>query len=68
MVLIRHEGGVKTRYGHLSSYARGLNAGTRVRRGDLIGHTGDSGNATAVHLHYEILINGKRRNPLTVGG
>ncbi len=66
-VLIRHRNDVKTRYAHLSSYARGLTAGTRVRRGDLIGYTGDTGNATAVHLHYEILVQGKRRDPLSVG-
>lgn len=66
-ILIRHKDSVKTRYAHLSSYARGLKPGTRVRRGDLIGHTGESGNATAIHLHYEVLVHGKRRNPLTIG-
>ena len=66
-ILIRHKDSVKTRYAHLSSYARGLTAGTRVRRGDLIGYTGESGNATAIHLHYEILVQGKRRDPLSVG-
>lgn len=67
-VLIRHNKNVKTRYAHLSSYARGLSVGDRVSRGALIGRTGDSGNATAVHLHYEILVNGRRRDPLSVGG
>ena len=66
-ILIRHKDSVKTRYAHLSSYAPGLKIGSRVRRGDLIGYTGDTGNATAVHLHYEVLVNGKRRDPLSVG-
>lgn len=66
-VLINHGGGVKTRYAHLSEYAPGLKPGMRVSMGQPIGRTGDTGNATAVHLHYEIIVNGKRHNPLTVG-
>lgn len=66
-ILIRHAGGVKTRYAHLSAYAPGLRTGDRVRAGEFIGHTGRTGNATAVHLHYEIIVDGKPRNPLTVG-
>lgn len=66
-VLIRHNGRVKTRYAHLSAYERGLRPGDRVRKGALIGYTGDSGNATAIHLHYEIIVNGRPRNPLTAG-
>ncbi|MEM8770711.1 MAG: M23 family metallopeptidase [Pseudomonadota bacterium] len=66
-VIIKHRDGVETRYGHLSSFKRGLRSGDRVRRGQTIGATGRSGNATAVHLHYEILIGGRPRDPLTVG-
>lgn len=67
-VLVDHGHGVKTRYAHLSSYADGLRPGMRVAKGDRLGRTGRTGNATAVHLHYEILIDGRRHNPLTVGG
>lgn len=67
-VLVDHGRGVKTRYAHLSSYADGLSPGRRVAKGDRLGLTGRTGNATAVHLHYEILIDGRRHNPLTVGG
>ena len=67
-ILIRHRDSVKTRYAHLSSYAPGLKSGSRVRGGELIGYTGDTGNATAVHLHYEVLVHGKRRDPLSIGG
>lgn len=66
-VLVDHGHGVKTRYAHLSGYAPGLKPGARVRLGQAIGRTGDTGNATAVHLHYEIIVNGKHRNPLTIG-
>lgn len=66
-IVIRHNRNLKTRYAHLSRYAAGLNPGDRVARGDYIGHTGSTGNATAVHLHYEIIANGRPRNPLTFG-
>lgn len=66
-ILIRHAGGVKTRYAHLSDYAQGMRPGVRVAKGQYIGATGRTGNATAVHLHYEIIVDGKRHNPLTVG-
>lgn len=64
MILIRHGGGVETRYGHLSAYSVG--AGQRVRAGDVIGETGRTGNASAVHLHYEIIVDGRAVNPLIV--
>ncbi len=66
-IVIRHNRNIKTRYAHLSSYGRNIREGARVRRGDPIGRTGDSGNATAVHLHYEFLIRGRPVNPLTFG-
>lgn len=67
-ILIRHTDRLQTRYAHLSRYASGLSVGDRVARGEMIGATGRSGNATAVHLHYEILIDGAPQNPLSVGG
>jgi len=66
-IVIRHNGRVSTRYAHLSSFAPGMSPGRRVRMGEAIGRTGASGNATAVHLHYEVLVNGKRRDPLSIG-
>ncbi len=63
-ILIRHANGVETRYAHLSSYAAGLKKGARVRAGAVIAKTGRTGNATAVHLHYEILNRGRAINPL----
>lgn len=66
-ITIRHNDRVKTRYAHLSAYEQGLRPGDRIATGTLIGYTGDSGNATAIHLHYEIIVGGQARNPLTVG-
>ncbi len=63
-VLIRHRNGVTTRYAHLSSFAPDVREGARVAAGAVIGQTGQSGNATAIHLHYEILVDGKAVNPL----
>lgn len=68
VIEIGHGNGVSTRYAHLSAFAPGLRRGDRVRAGEIIARTGDSGNATAVHLHYEIIIDGRPQNPLTVGG
>ncbi|MEM8935117.1 MAG: M23 family metallopeptidase, partial [Pseudomonadota bacterium] len=66
-ILIRHNERVQTRYAHLSAYAAGLKVGDRIWRGEIIGRTGESGNATAVHLHYEIIVDGAARDPLSVG-
>lgn len=67
IVVIRHGAGVETRYAHLSSFAPGLRKGARVSAGDVIGMTGRTGNATAVHLHYEVRIDGRTLDPLTHG-
>lgn len=66
MILINHGRGVKTRYAHLSSYSPGIRVGARVDAGEAIGLTGSTGNATAVHLHYEIIADGVAMNPLLV--
>jgi murein DD-endopeptidase MepM/ murein hydrolase activator NlpD len=50
----------------LSSVAPNLRAGLEVAAGEEIARTGRSGNATAVHLHYEILVDGRPRDPLRV--
>jgi murein DD-endopeptidase MepM/ murein hydrolase activator NlpD len=54
-VEIRHPNGFVTRYGHLSSFRRNVNVGTRVHQGDIIGYVGMTGLATGPHLHYEML-------------
>jgi murein DD-endopeptidase MepM/ murein hydrolase activator NlpD len=64
LIVIRHEFGLATRYGHLSSFR--VKPGDPVSRGDVIGLVGSSGRSTGAHLHYEILFNGKLINPLSL--
>lgn len=63
---IDHKNGYKTKYGHLSAIARGIRRGTRVSKGKFIARVGNTGISTGAHLHYEIHLNGKARNPATV--
>jgi murein DD-endopeptidase MepM/ murein hydrolase activator NlpD len=60
-VEIDHGFGYKTRYAHAGSIQ--VNRGQRVVRGDLLGEVGKTGLATAPHLHYEVLIDGRQVNP-----
>lgn len=64
-VVLRHGGTYSTLYAHLSSYKKGLRAGSTVQQGEVIGFIGRTGIATGPHLHYEFRINGVHRNPLT---
>jgi len=66
LVVLRHNGGVSTAYGHLSRFAGGLRHGSRVSQGDIIGYVGSTGLATGPHLHYEFRVDGVQRNPLSV--
>ncbi|MDN5753087.1 MAG: M23 family metallopeptidase [Nitrosospira sp.] len=66
VVFLQHQGGYSTVYGHLSTFAKGLRRGQRVRQGDIIGHVGATGMATGPHLHYEFRFNGVQRDPLRV--
>jgi len=59
---INHGYGYKTLYAHLSKYK--CRQGQRVKRGDIIGYVGSTGRSQAPHLHYEVLKNGERVNPL----
>lgn len=63
LIELRHVNGIRTRYGHLSAYARGLRVGQRVAQGETIGYVGSTGLSTGPHLHYEFLINGRPTNP-----
>lgn len=64
LVELRHPNGYGTRYAHLSRFASGIRAGTRISQGQVIGYVGRTGLATGPHLHYEFLVNGNQRNPI----
>ena len=67
MVRIKHDPykgkALQTRYAHLSSYC--VKVGQKVKEGELIGYSGVTGNVFGAHLHFEVILNGKRTNPLT---
>ena len=61
-VHIDHDFGFQTKYGHLDKIL--VKKGQWVKRGDLIGYSGNSGKSTAPHLHYEVIKNGIKVNPI----
>ena len=61
-MMIDHGFGVVTRYGHLDAY--NVKPGQRVKRGDVIAFSGNTGRSTAPHLHYEVWVNDQMRNPI----
>ncbi len=63
---IDHKNGYVTKYAHLSRIIKGATKGRYVKRGQLIAKVGSSGVATGPHLHYEVIVNGVKRNPATV--
>ncbi len=65
-IVLKHNSGISTVYGHLSAFAAGLHKGQQVLQNDIIGYVGMTGLATGPHLHYEFLIAGTHHDPLTV--
>ena len=61
-IRIKHNSKYKTAYAHLNSYARGIRPGTKVRQGQIIGYVGSTGRSTGPHLHYEVIVNGRKMN------
>ncbi len=62
-ICVRHNGATKTAYAHMSRFAKGISAGSKVRQGQIIGYVGVTGQATGPHLHFELIQNGKHVNP-----
>ena len=61
-VKIKHNSTYQTVYAHMSKFARGIKAGVRVKQGQTIGFVGSTGKSTGPHLHYEVIVNGKKVN------
>ncbi len=61
-VKIKHNSTYETVYAHMKSFARGIKEGKKVKQGQIIGYVGSTGLSTGPHLHYEVIVNGKKVN------
>ena len=61
-VKIKHNSTYETIYAHMKSFARGIREGKKVKQGQVIGYVGSTGMSTGPHLHYEVVVNGKKVN------
>ena len=61
-IKIKHNSTYETIYAHMKNFARGIKEGSRVKQGQIIGYVGSTGKSTGPHLHYEVIINGKKVN------
>ena len=61
-VKIKHNSTYETIYAHMKAFAKGVKEGKKVRQGQIIGYVGSTGLSTGPHLHYEVLVNGKKVN------
>ncbi|MDA7732138.1 peptidoglycan DD-metalloendopeptidase family protein [Candidatus Pelagibacter sp.] len=61
-VKIKHNSTYETIYAHMKNFARGIKEGVRVKQGQIIGYVGSTGKSTGPHLHYEVVVNGKKVN------
>lgn len=65
-IVIRHNSEYSTGYAHMSGFARGIKPGIRVKQGQVIGYVGSTGRSTGPHLHFEVIKNGKKVDPLKI--
>ena len=61
-IKIKHNSTYETIYAHMKSFGKGMKVGKKVRQGQIIGYVGSTGMSTGPHLHYEVIINGKKVN------
>ncbi len=61
-VVIKHNSTYQTVYAHMSKFAKGIRSGVRVKQAQIIGYVGSTGKSTGPHLHYEVIVNGKKIN------
>ena len=65
-IKIKHNSTYETVYAHMKSFAKGIKVGKKVRQGQIIGYVGSTGMSTGPHLHYEVIVNGKKVNSQTL--
>ena len=61
-IVIKHNSTYQTVYAHMSKFAKGIRGGVRVKQAQIIGYVGSTGKSTGPHLHYEVIVNGKKIN------
>ena len=61
-IVIKHNSTYQTIYAHMSKFAQGIRSGIRVKQGRTIGYVGSTGKSTGPHLHYEVVVSGKKIN------
>ena len=65
-IKIKHNSTYETIYAHMQSFAKGMKVGKKVKQGQIIGYVGSTGMSTGPHLHYEVIVNGKKVNSQTL--
>ena len=65
-IKIKHNSTYETVYAHMKNFAKGIKVGKKVRQGEIIGYVGSTGMSTGPHLHYEVIVNGKKVNSQTL--
>ena len=65
-IVIKHNSTYQTIYAHMSKFAKGIRSGVKVKQGKTIGYVGSTGKSTGPHLHYEVVVNGKKVNSQTL--
>ena len=65
-IRIRHANGYHTAYGHMLRFAAGVENGTKVRQGQVIGYVGSTGLSSGPHLHFEVLVNSRHVDPMSI--
>jgi murein DD-endopeptidase MepM/ murein hydrolase activator NlpD len=66
IIVVKHRNDISTAYAHLSAFATGLKAGSKVEQSQIIGKVGATGAATSAHLHYEIRVGNVAHDPMTI--
>ena len=61
-VKIKHNSTYETIYAHMKAFAKGIKEGRKVKQGQIIGYVGSTGLSTGPHLHYEVIVNGRKVN------